>query len=218
MKSDLTRPQSSGGSDGKVSACSAGDPGSIPGSGRRPGEGNGDPVHYSCLENPMDRGAWWAAVHGVAKSWTRLSTFIVQISYLPLTCAPLLWAPHHKANSRRGRLLWERSEHLTLAPLSSQLLPCSALEPGHRAPRPQWSDGLWQSLWGQRPGRGCAVLGQVPVGALGGCFVCKKRLLFGLPGPLGCTDPPPGPAGPGGQLCSPPDPMLLLLSGSAPGT
>ena len=119
VKSDLTRPQSSGGSDGKVSASSAGDPGSIPGSGRRPGEGNGDPVHYSCLENPMDRTAWQATVHGVTKSWTRLSTFIVQISYLPLTCAPLLWAPHHKANSRRGRLLWERSEHLTLASLSS---------------------------------------------------------------------------------------------------
>ena len=47
-----------GGSDGKVSAYNAGDPGSIPGSGRSPGEGNGNPLHYSCLENPMDRGAW----------------------------------------------------------------------------------------------------------------------------------------------------------------
>ena len=50
-----------------------GDLGSIPGSGRSPGEGNGNPVQYSCLENPMDRGAWWATVHGVAKSQTRLS-------------------------------------------------------------------------------------------------------------------------------------------------
>ena len=64
-----------GGSEGKASACNAGDLGSIPGSGRSPGEGNGSPLQYSCLENPMDRGAWWATVHRVAKSWTRLSDF-----------------------------------------------------------------------------------------------------------------------------------------------
>ena len=49
--------------------------GLIPGSGRFPGEGNGNPLWYSCLENPMDGGAWWATVHGVAKSQTRLSDF-----------------------------------------------------------------------------------------------------------------------------------------------
>ena len=59
-----------GGSDGKASAYNAGDPGSIPGSGRSPGEENGNPLQYSCLENPMDRGAWWATVHRVTKSWT----------------------------------------------------------------------------------------------------------------------------------------------------
>ena len=48
------------------------DAGVIPGSGKSPGEGNGNPTQYSCLENPMDRGAWWATVHGVAKCWTRL--------------------------------------------------------------------------------------------------------------------------------------------------
>ena len=64
-----------GGSDSKASACDAEDPGSIPGSGRSPGEGNGNPLQYSCLENPMDEGAWWATVHGVAKSQTRLSDF-----------------------------------------------------------------------------------------------------------------------------------------------
>ena len=53
-----------------------GDLGSIPGSGRSPGEGNGNPLQYSCLENFMDGGAWWATVHGVAKSQTRLSNFI----------------------------------------------------------------------------------------------------------------------------------------------
>ena len=52
-----------GGSDVKESACSAGDLGSIPESGRSSGEGKGNPLQYSCLGNPMDRGAWWAAVH-----------------------------------------------------------------------------------------------------------------------------------------------------------
>ena len=64
-----------GGSDGKASACNMEDLGSIPGSGRSPGEGNGNPLQYSCLENPMDREAWQATVHGVAKSQTRLSNF-----------------------------------------------------------------------------------------------------------------------------------------------
>ena len=61
---------------GKGSACrctSARDMGSIPGLGRSSGEGNGNPLQYSCLGNPMDRGAWWATVHGVAKIWTQLS-------------------------------------------------------------------------------------------------------------------------------------------------
>ena len=57
-----------GSSAGKESACNAGDPSSIPGSGRSPGEGNGYPLHYSCLENSVDRGDWQAAVHGVTKS------------------------------------------------------------------------------------------------------------------------------------------------------
>jgi len=59
-----------GGSDGQESACNVGHLGSISGLGRSPGEGNGMPLQYSCLENPMDRGAWQATVHGVAKSQT----------------------------------------------------------------------------------------------------------------------------------------------------
>ena len=59
-----------GGSDGKASACSTGDLGSIPGLAGSPGEGNGDPLQYSCLENSMIRGTWWAVVHGIAKSQT----------------------------------------------------------------------------------------------------------------------------------------------------
>ena len=62
-----------GGSDGKESTCNSGDLGSIPGSGRFPGEEDGNPLQYSLLENPMDRGAWQAVVHRVTKSRTRLS-------------------------------------------------------------------------------------------------------------------------------------------------
>ena len=62
-----------GGSDGKASACNAGDSGLIPGSEKSPGEGNGNPLQFPCLENPMDRGAWQAPVHGVPKSQTQLS-------------------------------------------------------------------------------------------------------------------------------------------------
>ena len=65
---------SPGGSDNKESACNAGDAGSIPGLGESPGEGNGNPLQYSCLDNSMDREAWWATVHGITKSQIQLST------------------------------------------------------------------------------------------------------------------------------------------------
>jgi len=64
-----------GGSNGKESACNAGDSGLIPGLGRSPGDANGNPPQYFCLGNPMDRGAWRAVVHGVSKSQTHLSDF-----------------------------------------------------------------------------------------------------------------------------------------------
>ena len=64
-----------GGSGGKESACNVGDPNLIPGLGRCPGEGNGHLFKYSCLENSMDRGAWWTTSHRVKKSQTRLSDF-----------------------------------------------------------------------------------------------------------------------------------------------
>ena len=69
----------SDGLSGKESTCNARDlrgVGSVPGLGRSPGEGNGSPLQYSCLENLMDRGAWWATVHGVAKSQTQLNGWI----------------------------------------------------------------------------------------------------------------------------------------------
>ena len=68
-----------GSSVGKESACNAGDQGLIPGSGRSPREGNGNPLQYSCLENPVDRGAWSATVHGVTQSWTQLKPLSMRV-------------------------------------------------------------------------------------------------------------------------------------------
>ena len=66
------------------------DMGLIPGSGRSPGEGNGYPLQHSCLENSMDRGAWWATVHGVAKSQTRLKDFTFTFFHMLVTAAAKL--------------------------------------------------------------------------------------------------------------------------------
>ena len=68
----------------KCLAYNVGDLGLTPGLGRSSGEGNGNPLQYSCLENPMDRGAWWATVHGVAKSRTRLSGFTLTFTMVLL--------------------------------------------------------------------------------------------------------------------------------------
>ena len=70
----------------KESTCSVGDLGSIPGLGRCPGGGHGNPLQYSCLENPHVRGPWQAIVHGIAKSWTRLST--AQHCYIKISGSP----------------------------------------------------------------------------------------------------------------------------------
>ena len=83
----------------KESACYAGDMGWIPVSGRSPGEGNGNPLQYSCLGNPMGRGAWWAIVHVVAKSWTWLSkwahthTLVMKCNRVELTGRRRQWHP-----------------------------------------------------------------------------------------------------------------------------
>ena len=71
---------------GKEAACNAGDPGSIPGSGRSPGEGNGNPLQYSCLENPRDRGVWQATVHGVARVKHDLAAKLPLLLLLLLQC------------------------------------------------------------------------------------------------------------------------------------
>ena len=77
----------------KKSACSAGDPGSIPGLGRSPGEGNGNPLQYSYLENPMDRGAWRATVHGVTRVGHDLVTKPPPILLLGLPCGSAVKIP-----------------------------------------------------------------------------------------------------------------------------
>ena len=84
----ISSPQKLSGSDGKVSAYNAGDQSSIPGSGISSGAGNGNPRWYSCLENPKDRGTWWATVHGVTKSRTRPSNFTSHTSVISEVSKP----------------------------------------------------------------------------------------------------------------------------------
>ena len=79
---------------GKESAPNAGGPGSIPGSGRSPGEGNGNPLQYSCPVNPKVREASWAIVHGIAKSWTQLSDFLFSLSPSPTHLSPIIRLSH----------------------------------------------------------------------------------------------------------------------------
>ena len=101
-----------GGSDGKVSVYNAGDPGLSPGLGRSPGEGNGNPLQYYCLENPMDRGAWQAAVYGVTKSWTWLSDFTSLVRSLqPPDVLLIHWRVYNStANTSKGVLFLPPSE------------------------------------------------------------------------------------------------------------
>ena len=102
-----------------MSACNAGDQGSIPGLGRSPGEGHGNPLQYSCLENPMDRGAWRAIVHGVAKSRTPLSDFTFtlrgqqRMRWWEAWCA----AVHGIAKSRTWLSDWTELNWTVTAPL-----------------------------------------------------------------------------------------------------
>ena len=95
-----------GGSDGKESACNAGDPGSVAGSGRSPGEEIGNPLKHSCLENPVDRGAWRATVPGVAKSQTGLSCWRFHFSISP--SADLKDKQNHKISELEGT--WKKKK------------------------------------------------------------------------------------------------------------
>ena len=88
-----------GGSDSKESTCSAGDWGSLPGSGRSPGEENGYPLQYSCPDNPMDRGTWRATVHG---SWRVKHDWATNTYHFPC----VLGDPHRAPQTRAGGLPW----------------------------------------------------------------------------------------------------------------
>ena len=106
-----------GGSDGKESACNAGDLGLIPGLERSPGEGNGNPLQYSCLENPMDGGAWWATVHWVTKSQTRLSDFTFTFTFFQILVPDAVASPLSLLDMKiQGPPQPTRSEFLALGP------------------------------------------------------------------------------------------------------
>ena len=94
-----------GGSDGKESICNTGDLGSIPGSGRSPGEGNGYPLQCSCLENSMDRGAWRTTVHGITKRQTQLRDF----TFFPLSRDYKIWWTLYVPRKNRK---WSKSDFI----------------------------------------------------------------------------------------------------------
>ena len=110
------------GLDGTESACSAGDPGSIPGLGRSPGEGNGNPLQRSCLENPRDGGAWWAAISGVAQSRTRLK----RLSSSSRTGA---YRPMDGPRSRQGNADLQQGSHQRVITGTAAARVCSCREP-----------------------------------------------------------------------------------------
>ena len=107
------------GSDGKESACSAGDPNLTLRLGRSPGEGNGNPLQYSCIENPMDRGAWRATVPRVAKSWTRLSNWVRTHKCFSVIF-PLQWVDTH-------RCTWPGCSYPAAAAAAKSLQSCRTL-------------------------------------------------------------------------------------------
>ena len=115
------------GSDGNESACNAGDQGSIPGSGRPPGEGSGNPLQYSCLGNSMDGGAWWATVCGITKSQTQLSD-----------CSHtenIEWVSNKTRDDWRGGV-WDTPRFL------EWVISCFHFHQGHR-----WKSALRKGIW-----------------------------------------------------------------------
>ena len=143
-------------SDGKVSTCNSGDPGSIPGLGRSPGEWNGYPLQYSSLENSMDRGAWWATTHWVTKNWILLSdyhtyTLYDKYTYNMLDTVPkstlIIFNPHDNlirkillfcwclakiygpgtGRQKVVRVMWEPGKHAKLRAFHCTTLPPSGV-------------------------------------------------------------------------------------------
>ena len=124
-----------GGSDSKESACNSGDPGLIPWSGRSLGRGDGNPLHCSFLKNPMDRGAWWAAVHRVVQSQTRLKHLSI--------------AQHKIYTHIYGLSWWLSSKESTTVSI-----PGLGRSPGEENDNPLWYSclgNLWREEAGGRP-------------------------------------------------------------------
>ena len=138
-----------GGAEVKASACNAEDLGSIPGLARSPGEGNGNPLQHSCLENPMDRGAWWATVHGVAKSRTRMSNFTFTFYYCTLSPENKLCAP--EATPRHCGSCPNPRQPMTSVFVEGHLLTLAIECPGLRPPSslPTFSHQR-EARWGWR--------------------------------------------------------------------
>jgi len=131
MSLNLSKLQA-GGSDGEESACNARDLGSVTGSGKSPGEGNGNPFQYFCLGNPMNRGAWQATFHGAVKSQTQLRDWTTSpwLSHPPPLHLTLTWETD---------LTWFFLGSRSLQPLSGSCLP---LFPG----RKEWYAGVGTEL------------------------------------------------------------------------
>ena len=153
-----------GGASDKESPCQCGrrgdtrDASSIPGSGSSPGGGNGSPLQYSCMENPMDKGAWWASIHGAVKSRTRLSNWApshTQVKILPSLSLMHTYGRRSKGPPQGSPGLWE-GENLTNRRTNdqagSQSGQCHSLSPpptprpaldSHACPRVQGRPAIW---------------------------------------------------------------------------
>ena len=142
-----------GGSDSKESTCNVGDLGSIPGLGRSPGGGHGNPLQYSCLENSMDRVAWWATVHGVTKSPTRLKRLSIAQHNEPGAHSARDTGKFfiNKKGKRTGSLLGRQNkdQRLGVAPRGQGF--CYPLHIFHAEPGP------YQPVWRQRLGCICVA-------------------------------------------------------------
>ena len=104
-----------GGSDGEEPVCHAGCPGLIPQSRRSPGEENGYWLQYSCLENPMDGGAWWATIHGVTKSWTPLSDWHFHFTFRSFLHQAQ--PPNHAMPPPQVSIPWPLSQYISCPPI-----------------------------------------------------------------------------------------------------
>ena len=139
-----------GGSEVKASASNAGDLGSIPGSRRSSGEGNGNPLQYSCLENPMGGGAWWATVHGVSKSLTWLSDLTFLQGILPSQKCASPVSPALAKQTLHHWAAWEAQFICIFFFLGSPYKGCHTIFRIFRIPFMKnfvfWPEGCW--IWG----------------------------------------------------------------------